>query len=239
VLLENSLWDGPELVAATWANGPFRRAAARHGVGGPDAVDRSGGTITIAPPSLVGERTGRPMRAVRPPGAGELPQWLTAPRERPLVLVSRTTAGNPPGGDPMAAVLAAAGRVDADFVLLRGPKRKAVPANVRVTQWLPLVKALPLATAFVHHGGAGGMLEALAAGVPQLAVPGAGDRRYNAGLLARRGAGLAVPVSGIDPAVLTRLVTDEGLRTAAGEVRDEITAMPDPAELVGYLASVR
>src|SRR3954468_3803095 len=146
VLLENSLWDGPELVAATWANPPFRRAAARHGVSAP----ASAGTITIAPPSLVGERAGRPMRAVRPPGAGELPGWLTAPRERPLVLVSRTTAGNPPGGDPMAAVLAAAGRGDADFVLLRGPKRKTLPANVRVTRWLPLVKALPLAAAFVH-----------------------------------------------------------------------------------------
>lgn len=231
VLLENSLWDGPELVAATWTNPAFRRAAARHGVAGPTAVD----TITIAPPSVVGERAGRPMRAVRPPGAGELPDWLTGPRERPLVLVSRTTAGNPPGGDPMAAVLAAADRVDADFVLLRGPKRKALPGNVRVTEWLPLVKALPLAAAFVHHGGAGGLLEALAAGVPQLAVPGAGDRRYNAELLARRGAGLAVPAKEIDEAVLTRLITDDGLRRAAAEVRAEIAAMPDPAELVDHL----
>ena len=86
----------------------------------------------------------------------------------------------------MAPVLAAADRVDADFVLLRGPRRRTLPANVRLTGWLPLVKALPLATALVHHGGAGGLLEALAAGVPQLAVPGAGDRRYNAELLARR-----------------------------------------------------
>src|SRR4051794_24935152 len=231
VLLENSLWNGPELVAATWTSTAFRRAAARHGVSGP----ASAGTITIAPPSVVGERAGRPMRAIRPPGAGELPAWLTAPRERPLVLVSRTTAGNPPGGDPMAAVLAAADRVDAEFVLVRGPNRKALPANVRVTDWLPLVAALPLAAAFVHHGGAGGLLEALAAGVPQLAVPGAGDRRYNAELLARRGAGLAVPAKEIDPAVLTRLVTDEALRKAAAEVRDEIAAMPDPADLVAHL----
>ena len=64
VLLENSLWDGPELVAATWANGPFRRAAARARGDRPGV----GRTITIAPPSVVGERAGRPMRAVRPPG---------------------------------------------------------------------------------------------------------------------------------------------------------------------------
>lgn len=120
-------------------------------------------------------------------------------------------------------------------MLLRGPKRKALPGNVRVTEWLPLVKALPLAAAFVHHGGAGGLLEALAAGVPQLAVPGAGDRRYNAELLARRGAGLAVPAKEIDEAVLTRLITDDGLRSAAAEVRAEIAAMPDPAELVDHL----
>jgi EryCIII-like glycosyltransferase len=234
VLQENSLWDGPELVAATWRNPALRRAAGRAGVAGP----ASAGTITIAPRSVVGDRAGRPMRAVRPPAGAELPGWLTAPRDRPLVLVSHTTAGNPPGSDPMAAVLAAAGQVEADFVLVRGPRKKATPANVRVTGWLPLVDALPLADAFVHHGGAGGLLEALAAGVPQLAVPGPGDRRYNAEALARRGAGLAVPVKEITPAALTRLTTDDSLRRAAREVAAEIAALPEPAELVGYLESV-
>jgi len=57
--------------------------------------------------------------------------------------------------------------------------------------------------------------------------------------LARRGAGLAVPVKELDAAALTRLISDDDLRTAAAEVHDEIAAMPEPAELVGYLESSR
>ena len=44
-----------------------------------------------------------------------------------------------------------------------------------------------------------------------------------------------MPAKEISPAVLTRLVTDDTLRTAAAEVRAEIAAMPDPADLVTYL----
>ena len=103
---------------------------------------------------------------------------------------------------------------------------------------MPLDRVLPHATGFVHHGGAGSALGALAAGVPQLLTPGPGDRRHNAELVARRGAGLAVGPKAITAAVLTRLIADPALRTAAQEVRDEIAAMPAPAELVGDLEAL-
>jgi UDP:flavonoid glycosyltransferase YjiC (YdhE family) len=94
------------------------------------------------------------------------------------------------------------------------------------------------AAGVVHHGGAGTLLTALAAGVPQLVVPGTGDRTVNAELVARRGVALAMPAAQISAGALERLATDPSLAAAAREVADEIAAMPAPAELVGELTAL-
>ncbi|MBE1484585.1 nucleotide disphospho-sugar-binding domain-containing protein [Plantactinospora soyae] len=237
VLHENSLFDGAELVRVTAAR--LVRAQHRSGIGDlrPNAA-----TLTIAPPSVVGERIGDPMRAVPLRGVGELPDWLREPGDRPRILVSRSTVTGPGGGDVMTAVVRAAAGVDAEFVLVRPDRRVlrrgALPDNVRTVGWIPINAALPNCAGVVHHGGAGTVLGALAAGVPQLALPGPGDRRHNAALVAARGAGLAVAERDITPAVLDRLVTDRALAVAADEVRREMAAMPDPADLVPRLEAL-
>jgi UDP:flavonoid glycosyltransferase YjiC (YdhE family) len=132
-------------------------------------------------------------------------------------------------------VIAAAAQVDAVFVLVRPATTRGLPSNVRVADRVPLNDVLPYAAAFIHHAGAGSVLGGLAAGVPQLATPGAGDRRHNAELLAKRGAGLAVDATSISAADLTRLLTDDALRIAAQEVAAEIAAMPAPAAVVPVL----
>jgi UDP:flavonoid glycosyltransferase YjiC (YdhE family) len=114
------------------------------------------------------------------------------------------------------------------------------PVKELVAQWRPdLVVDEPLACAdaIVHHGGAGTVLAALAFGVPQLVIPGPGDRRHNGELVARRGAGLTgAPVR----STIIRLLADDGLRSAAAEVRAEIAAMPDPADVAtAVLAGTR
>jgi UDP:flavonoid glycosyltransferase YjiC (YdhE family) len=107
-----------------------------------------------------------------------------------------------------------------------------LPANVRPVGWVPLLARLPHADAIVHHGGAGTVLAALAFGVPQLAIPGPGDRRHNAELVARRGAGLMdAPL----PATITRLLADASLRAAAADVLAEIAATPDPTDVVAAI----
>jgi hypothetical protein len=108
----------------------------------------------------------------------------------------------------------------------------------RIVQRVPLHRVLPHAAGFVHHGGAGSVLNGLAAGVPQLVVPGPGDRRYNAELLTRRGAGLAAAAADISADHLTRLLTDPGLRTAAQQVSAEIAAMPAPTTVVPKLEAL-
>jgi UDP:flavonoid glycosyltransferase YjiC (YdhE family) len=231
VLQENLLFAAPELLAAVAAS----RSMQRFSVPAPEL------TITVSPPSLVGPRPGRQMRPVPWSGGGDVPDWLLAPAARPRIVVSRSTVPGPGGDDPTAAILAAATRVDAEIVLVRPPnrlRRRTLPPNVRVVGRVPLDRVLPHATAFVHHGGAGSVLGGLAAGVPQLVLPGAGDRRHNAELVARRGAGLAVEAKAITAASLTRLVKDERLAAAAREVRDEIAAMPAPADVVPALEAL-
>lgn len=229
VLQENNLFAAPELVAAVAASPPMQRMA----------VPAAELSITVSPTSVVGPRPGRQMRPVPFSGGGEVPDWLLEAPQRPRILVVRSTAPGPSLGDPTAAVIAAAARLDAEVVLVRPPARlPKLPGNVRTVGRVPLDRVLPYATAVVHHGGAGNVLGALAAGVPQMVVSGAGDRRHNATLVARRDAGLAVEARSITVAALDRLIGGDDLRRAAGEVRDEIAAMPPPADLVPELEAL-
>ncbi|MEU8657967.1 nucleotide disphospho-sugar-binding domain-containing protein [Actinoplanes philippinensis] len=218
ILHENSLYDGPALLAATRMRGRPELAA-------PAVV------IRIAPASVAGRGTHLPMRFVPYAGDRPLPGWLAEPPRRPRILVSRSTVASPGPDRMMARIAAAAAHIDADVVLLR-PGMRRLPPHVRATGWAPIPAALAAGAAIVHHGGAGTTLSALQAGAPQLIVRGAGDRRHNAELVAARGAGLATDERNITPALLTRLVTDPVVASAAAEVAAEIAAMPPPSDLV-------
>jgi UDP:flavonoid glycosyltransferase YjiC (YdhE family) len=141
----------------------------------------------------------------------------------------------------MTSVVAAAAGADVEVVLVRPDRavsRRPLPPNVTTTDWLPFADVLPHVAGMVHHGGAGSVMAALAAGTPQVVVPGPGDRTEHARLVAARGAGLGVPAREVTAATLERLVTDEGLRSSAREVAAEIAAMPAPADLVEPLAAL-
>jgi UDP:flavonoid glycosyltransferase YjiC (YdhE family) len=229
VLVDGLLFDGRELFAAVTRH--LDRLAARHGLQRIPPPDES---VVSAPPSLVGGRPGRPMRHVSA-GRGEVPERLTRSGGRPVVLVTRSTVADPRPDRMMRRVVEAAAGAEVEVVLVR-PDRSAargpLPPNVTTTDWLPFADVLPHVAGVVHHGGAGTVMAALAAGVPQVVVPGAGDRTVHARLVADRGAGLAVPASDITAGTLERLVTDPGLGAAAREVAAEIAAMPAPGELV-------
>jgi UDP:flavonoid glycosyltransferase YjiC (YdhE family) len=226
-LQENTLWPAADLFKAVTTSS----ALSSFDVPNPEL------TIAITPASLRGEPPAGAisMRPVPFSGGGSVPDWLLTPGEKPRVLVSRSTLNGPNDGDPMPAVIAAAASVDAEFVLVRPAKTNGLGGNVRAVGRIPLDRALPHAAAFIHHSGAGSVLGGLAAGVPQLTTPGAGDRRHNAELLAARGAGLAVDAKAITAADLTRLLTDPGLRNAAREVAEEIAEMPAPSDVVPAL----
>lgn len=241
VLFENSLYAALDLRGAVLGN--LGNAFRRNGL---QSVDRPADILRIAPESLVGSRPGRPMRPV--PWIGRTtpaPEWLTRPGQRPRILVSRSTVEAPVTDPLMGAVLEAASEVDAEFVVVRPDKRvqrhidrHGLPANVTATDWIPIPEVLPHCAAIVHHGGAGTVLAALAAGIPQLLTPGPGDRTTNARVVAASGAGLAMPAKEFTPELLTRLVEESAISSAAREVAAEIDRMPEPAELVDVLEAL-
>jgi UDP:flavonoid glycosyltransferase YjiC (YdhE family) len=236
VLVDALIFDGPALFAKV--AGRLDGLARRLGV---DAIPEPDDVVVAIPPSLAGPRPGRPMRYVPATGRGEVPEELTRPGRRPVILVSRSTVADPRPDRMMTRVVAAAAGADVDVVLVRPDRsvaRRLLPRNVTTTDWLPFADVLPSIAGVVHHGGAGTVMAALAAGVPQVVVPGAGDRTVHARLVAARGAGLAVPQDEITREVLERLVGDPALRQASQEVAAEIAAMPAPGELVEPVLAV-
>lgn len=233
VVHENSLLDPTELTRCTAER--LGKTFQRHGVSG---LPAAAGTLTISPPSVAGSRPGMPMRYEPVSVSGEIPDWLREPpRSRPRILVSRSTVDGP-WESPMVAAVTAAPEVDAEIVLVRPDDSiigRELSDNVRTVDWLPINDVLPTCAGLVHHGGAGSIFGALATGTPQLMTPGAGDRKHNAQLVSRRGAGLAVPARDIVAAHLKKLVNDASLAAQASAVRTEMAAMPAPEELVPQL----
>jgi UDP:flavonoid glycosyltransferase YjiC (YdhE family) len=181
------------------------------------------------------------MRYVPVAGARAAPEEFTRPGARPRIIVTRSTVDDPRPDPMMSRVVRAARGTDFDIVLVRPDRRvtrSPLPPNVTTTDWLPFPDVFPAAAGVVDHGGAGTLLTALAAGVPQLVVPGAGDRRVQAELVAARGAGLAVPAKKITTGDLERLVSDPALAAAAREVAAEMAAMPAPGDVVDDLVAL-
>jgi UDP:flavonoid glycosyltransferase YjiC (YdhE family) len=236
VLVNMTLFDAEKLFAVTMAH--VGRTARTAGV---DRIRPPADVLLTAPPSLAGPQRGTPMRFVPVAGNGTAPEDLTRRGDRPRIIASRSTVADPRPDRLMSSVVAAAAGLDLDVVLARPDRRVArspLPPNVRTTEWLPFPAVFPAASGAVHHGGAGTLFTGLAAGIPQLVVPGAGDRKVNAELLTARGAGFAVPAERITAADLERLVGDAGLARAAREVADEIAAMPHPDQLVPDLVAL-
>lgn len=166
---------------------------------------------------------------------GERPGWLGA-LEPPLVYVTLGTLFNDPRllrtlvdalGDVGSAVVTTGRDVDP-------AELGAVPPHVRVERFLPQTHVLPLTAAAVGHGGSGSTLGALAHGVPLVLLPMGADQFHVAECSASAGAAIVLrhdeATADSVREALTRVLDDESFRLAARAVRDEIAAMPTPAE---------
>ena len=76
------------------------------------------------------------------------------------------------------------------FIARPGEPLPSFPSGILVRSYVPLSKLLPQAKLLVHHGGIGTVSQALAAGIPQLAIPFAHDQFDNAARIQRLGCGL-------------------------------------------------
>lgn len=226
--------------------GSFRE----YGVGdlGPELIERAVDPCPAALRPALPDVTERlPMRYVPYNGPGTMPQWLLDEPERPRVCV---VWGNSPrrmvGASAFALpqIVRALAGLDVEVVLAAGPADAAelgeLPSQVRLLENFPLQQLLPGCSAVIHHGGAGAVMTALAAGVPQLVVPHAMDQFTNAERVAACGAGLGIrgyeiTVDGVRDAVL-RLLREESFAACARRLRQENDRLPSPLDMAGSLA---
>jgi MGT family glycosyltransferase len=207
--------------------------------------------INPAPPSLKGpEGTGTPSIGIRSVAYNEstagVPAWLTAERTRPRVYL---TLGTVAFGavEVLNRAIAEIAPLGVDILVTVGPEGEPaalgeVPDNVRVERFVAQSAVLPLVDLIVHHGGTGTVLGALEAGLPQLVLPQGADQFLNAEIVAAGGIGRALPNDAQQPGMIGEavraLLGDSAERQAAGRVRDEITAMPSPRDVVPALVEL-
>ncbi|MFB9966498.1 nucleotide disphospho-sugar-binding domain-containing protein, partial [Sinosporangium siamense] len=114
-----------------------------------------------------------------------------------------------------------------------------VPDNVRTVPFVPLSALVPTCSAVIHHGGGGSFSTSSINGVPQLVLANMVDAPIKGQMLHDRGAGIFIPSEqATGPAVreaLHRLLTEPSYRRDAGRLREEMFAMPSPADVVPEL----
>jgi Erythromycin biosynthesis protein CIII-like, C-terminal domain/Erythromycin biosynthesis protein CIII-like, N-terminal domain len=161
---------------------------------------------------------------------------------RPLVYATFGT--ELPDQRPLKTVVDAISPLDVRVLATIGP-RGSLDAfgprleNVTIRRYVPQTAVLPHAAVVVSHAGSGTVLAALAAGVPQLCLPRFADQPLNASAVADTGAGVTLGLNMLDHHAIResviRLLTEDGFRSRALALRDEIAAMPSPADVAALL----
>jgi UDP:flavonoid glycosyltransferase YjiC (YdhE family) len=171
-------------------------------------------------------------------GTADVPNWLAGQASRPRVFL---TLGTVAFGavEVLSRAITEIAALDVDLLVAVGPEGDAsllgdLPANVHVERFVAQSKVLPLSDVFVHHGGTGSVLAALENGLPQLILPQGADQFLNADLITEVGAGRSLLNEDQTPGAIRTVVEaflgDVGERATAGRIRDEIAAMPTPAQ---------
>ena len=194
--------------------------------------------VDICPPGLHLEADAvwddiRPLRHEDPPpgeAAIDLPDGL--------IYVTLGTVVNDQEG-AFEAVLEGLAGVDAPILVTVGPdvdpaRLGGTADNVIVEQFVPQGLVFPHCRAVIAHAGAGTMLGALAAGLPQVLLPSGAEQFLNAAACAAAG---AAEVAEYSPesvrAAYDRL--GESHTAAARGLADEIAAMPTADETLASL----
>jgi UDP:flavonoid glycosyltransferase YjiC (YdhE family) len=130
-------------------------------------------------------------------------------------------------------VIATVGRrIDPDDL---GPQ----PDHVRIDRFIPQAEILSRVSVAVCHAGSGTLLGALAAGVPLVMVPQGADHFWNAEACSRAGAGTMVESAEVSPesigGAVRSVLEDHSCAQRAGDLANEIAAMPSPRDCLGFL----
>lgn len=174
-----------------------------------------------------------------------LPDWWgELEGDRPVVHVTQGTVANADLAQLIAPTIAGLAASDALVVVSTGGRGVAglgdVPPNVRVADYLPYDRLLPLVDVFVTNGGYGGVQQALAHGIPVVVAGRTEDKVEVSARVGWSGAGVDLRTNRPTPdavaAAVARVRTDPSFAQRARELARAFTAAPGLAGLDDVLA---
>jgi UDP:flavonoid glycosyltransferase YjiC (YdhE family) len=196
-------------------------------------------------PGLAAPANTRYLRHVSVKRPGEAtPPWLGELPDQPTVYAALGAIAHAMQGI-FETVLEGLEGEDVNLVLAVGQDPEAFgaqPPNVRVERWIPQTHVLPRCDAFITHGGFNSVKEGLAFGVPLVVLPIMSDEPYSAERCAALGVGRSLGPADRSPEsvrdAVRSVLDDSSYRARAGELRDEMLALPGPDRIVELLTSL-
>ncbi len=181
----------------------------------------------------------------------EYPEWLQSlGTERPLVYATYgTEAGSRAPWDAIIGGLAVMD-VDAVVTVGRGVNRETLlgmvaalsPGRIMIEHYIPQAVLMERANVVVSHGGAGTMLAAGVAGVPQIVIPSFADQFDNTDAFVGAGVALEVEEAEISSdSVADRLhhiLEDSGYSSSADVLAQSFREMPSPEVVANRLVEL-
>jgi UDP:flavonoid glycosyltransferase YjiC (YdhE family) len=204
--------------------------------------------LDTCPPSLQQPRFAPPPRhrGLRPEPYGHAETTWSRPSfrtQRPLVLLTMGTLFGSP--TIFSTALAGLARLDVNVLVTVGPGGDPAaldvdPAWIRVERFVPLDRALDGCALVVGHGGAGTTLATLGRGVPMVLLPQSTDQFINSERAVAAGAALSILPKDFAAETLRtaaqRILSTDSHAAAARRIRDEVDALPSPAQVAASLA---
>jgi UDP:flavonoid glycosyltransferase YjiC (YdhE family) len=175
---------------------------------------------------------------------GSAPAWSSALPGAPAVYFTLGTIFNMESGDLFARVQTGLRELPINLLVTVGNQIDPAelgphPANVHVERYISQSSVLPYCDLVVSHGGSGSVIGALAHGLPSVLIPLGADQPLNAGRCAALGVARVLdPVEATSESVRAAaadVISDPVYRRNAEGLRDEIAALPEPADAVGLL----
>jgi UDP:flavonoid glycosyltransferase YjiC (YdhE family) len=238
----------PALVA-----GPLDELRRSYGLPPDPGLEMLGRHLVLAPappsfrdpawPLPATSRAIRPtLRAASP--REEAPRWLAELGGAPTVFFSLGTVFHVESGDLFSRVIAGLRDLPIALLVALGDEMDPAelgpqPPNVHVERFLLPSQVLPRCAVVVSHGGSGSVIGALAHGLPMVLLPLGADQPLNAARCEALGVARVLDSLTASPHVVRDAVTDvlddPGYRRAAGGLRRELEALPEPAVAVSLV----
>jgi UDP:flavonoid glycosyltransferase YjiC (YdhE family) len=177
-------------------------------------------------------------------GSPAPPDWTARLTGAPAVYFTLGTVFNHESGDLFERVLAGVRELPINLLVTVGHEIDPAtlgrqPDHVAIERFVPQAEVLPHVDLIVSHGGSGSILGALAHGLPMVLLPMGADQPLNADRAAAVGVARVLDVIRSTPAdvrdAAAAVLADGRYRAAAGQLRDEVAALPDPSVAVGLL----